>query len=496
SYTAEDLLTPGGSVAYRVTVGNISSGNVSNLELRTRLPRSATASSISDGGVIDETTGEVVWAFDSLAVLQSREVNVNVVLSDDRVPGQIQTIRTSLVHDGGASIDAARTEVVKVVESRQPLELSVTALSNPVAAGGRLQYQITLNNTGLVPLSSAWITMVVPPGVSFDYRDDASPNVSGCFTCSAGSEASWTFATVPAGSSVSIVVNANVLDSLQAGTLIDAAFRAGANGLLGDITKTAVASIDNSPTSQLFISASREPVTAGQEVVLTLDIGNVSSNNLENVNVQLSIPEGISVSDISDSGVQSGDDGAISWPSTSVPVLDSLQRSLTLTVDSDVIAGRIFEFRGFVSNNGGPLLDRISEQVITVSDDTPPLRVAIVPADNTVAAGQNIRYTFQITNDALVPVSDVYMIYRLPSGQSFDYRDDAEPNASGCFTCTGGAEAIWSFDSIASGETVNIEVNTRVSAQLQAGNLLNTVVTVGGEGVNDTVHLSKVVVVR
>ena len=496
SNTKEDLLSAGDSVAYRVTVGNVSSGNVSNVELRTQLPRNATASNISDDGVFDNSTGEVVWSFGSLPVLQSHEFNMSVALANDRVPGQIQTIRSSLSHDGGATLDAARTEVVKVVSSRQPLELSVTTLSNPVEAGGRLQYQLTLNNTGLVPLSNAFVAMVVPQGITFSNRDDALPDLSGCFSCAEGSEGVWSFDTVPAGASVGIIVNANVSDSLQAGTLIDAVFHAGADGLPGWITKTAVATIDNSPTSQLAISASREPVSAGEELVLTLDVGNISSATLENVGIDLGIPEGVSVSAISDSGAESGNDGSISWPTVSVPVLDSVQRTVTLAVDSDVISGQIFEFRSTVRNSGGPLLDRIAEQVVTISNSTQPLNVAILPSVSNVIAGQNIRYAFQITNVGLVPVNNVFAVYRLPEGLSFSNRDDAEPDARGCFSCTAGSEAFWTFDSIAAGETVNIEVNAQVSTQLQAGSLVNAIVTVGGDGVNDTTHLSKVVAVR
>jgi hypothetical protein len=95
-----------------------------------------------------------------------------------------------------------------------------------------------------------------------------------------------------------------------------------------------------------------------------------------------------------------------------------------------------------------------------------------------------------------VPVNNVFAVYRLPEGLSFSNRDDAEPDARGCFSCTAGSEAFWTFDSIAAGETVNIEVNAQVSTQLQAGSLVNAIVTVGGDGVNDTTHLSKVVAVR
>lgn len=490
-----DQVVAGEDIKYSVYVGNISSGNVGNIELRTQLPRETTASAISDGGVVDAATGEVVWNLAQLPVLQTRELNMTVSPPSNVVPGQILRVRSTLTHDGGIEVDAARTEVITVVEQKQPVQISIAPLASPVAAGGRLNYQITVSNTGLVPTTNIGVIMVVPAGVSFDSDDDAFPDASGCFTCAEGSEALWTFSSLPAGASQTIIVNAEVLSGVQAGTLLDSMFFAFADNLAGNITRVRVDGVLNNPTSQLAISSSVEPAVAGQEVLLIVDAGNITSTNLNNTVIRLDIPEGVTVSSISGAGVQSGIDGSISWPSQTLPVLESIRHTVTMATPGDAVSGQILEFRGVLQSDGGPILDATAGQVITISESASPLSVSIVPAASSVSAGERLRYDFRITNESLIPVTNVFLLYRVPPGVSFANRADAEPDASGCFTCSEGSEAVWRFPSIASGETVLIDVNTIVSSQLQGGNLLNANVIVGGDSVNDTIRLSNVVVV-
>jgi uncharacterized repeat protein (TIGR01451 family) len=404
-------------------------------------------------------------------------------------------MQSSVVENGQAGASAAMTDVVSVTAQPSPLNVDVAVKSDPVAAGGRLHYQFTVSNTGLVPASNIDVLFRVPAGVQFSRTTDALPDTFGCGSCIEGAEADWSFDSLAAGASETIVLNSIVLDSLQGGSLIDSALLVTSDSTLNDITRGTVVGVDNAARSQLAISLSEDPVVAGQSFVATVHVGNTSSTNLENMNVSLSIPDGVTVDSISNSGSQSGS-GSVSWPVTSLPVLGTQSYSVNMTVASDAIAGQSLGLRGELMHDGGQVTDVASEQVLTVAEVASPLMLSIVPEQSEVAAGNRLRYEFLVTNNSLVPVNNVYIVYRVPEGVSFSRTTDAEPDTFGCGSCVGGAEADWTFDSLQSGETAKVTVNFLVSDQVQAGSLIDSRITVTADNMKNSIELSSVVPVR
>ena len=492
----QDPVQAGERLTVHVDIGNVSTGNLGDVVVRSRLPREIIVDTISDGGQLDEVSGEVVWNLSQLAVLNTRRLSMELLIPATAVPGQILAISSTIEQSGAMQPIAGMTDIITVADQRSPLQFDISMSNAPIPAGGRANYHITVSNVGLVPVTDVDIALLVPAGISFSPSADAEPNARSCFTCVQGALASWSFQSMQAGASQTITINASVLESLQAGSLVEALFYVYASNVSNVITHRSVIGIDNDPDSRITLSASADPVIAGQEITVSINTGNVSSTNLENAIVMLEVPVGVTVGSISGSGAQAGDDGMISWPAQPLPVLSSLVYSATLTVPGDAVAGEILSFRSSLEHDGGMVVDALAEQVVTVVASQPALRLEIVPADQTVSGGGRLSYEFSITNDALIPVQNISVLYRVPSGVSFSPSADADPDASNCFTCNAGAEAIWSFPSIQSGETVTISVNTNVSDQLQSGSLIDTVIEVRADGLNDTIHLSNVVAVN
>lgn len=494
----QDPVQPGERVTVHIDVGNISSVNLSDVVVRSNLPRDVVADAISDGGLLDESSGEVVWNLPELSVLTTRQLSLDLLVPASAVPGQILAIQSSISQSGVIEPTAGLTDIVTVTDQRSPLQVDFAQTGAPVPAGGRANYQITVSNVGLVPINSAAVQWLVPAGLVFGRSNDAQPNASGCsVNCVHGVSASWSFNSLPAGSSQTITVNANVQDSLQAGSLIESLFYVSSSNASNVITKRSAIGINNSPDSQLALGASVDPVVAGQEFEVSIDAGNVSSGNLENATVTLAVPAGVTVTSISGTGAQSGEDGIIRWPAQTLPVLSSQGYSANITTPGDAVPGEVLFFRSTLEHDGGLVVDAKAEQVVTVVESQPALRLEISPASQTVSGGGRLRYDLLVTNDALIPVQNTAVLFRVPDGVSFLRSTDADPDASGCsVNCIAGVEASWLFPSIQPGETVTISINSSVSDQLQAGNLINSVVEVRADGLNDTIHLSSVVVVN
>ncbi len=492
---SHDPVMAGQEVDYTVSVGNISTGNVDNIQIRSVLPRGAVANNISDGGVFDATTGEVVWTVSQLPVLQTRRFTFSMTVPATVVAGQILTLRSSVVENGQGDATAAVTEVISVTAQPSPLQVNVAVKSDPVVAGGRLHYQFTISNTGLVPTTNVEVLFRVPAGIEFSRSTDAFPDTFECGSCVEGSEAAWSFASLAAGASETIVLNTTVLDSVQAGSLIDSMLLVYSDNTLNESTLVNVVGVASAPASQFAMSLSEDPVVAGQSFVATLQVGNISTASLDSTSVSMKIPDGVVVGAISGSGTVSGN-GSVTWPAITLPVLETQSYTATMTAASDAIAGQLLGFRGELRHSGGSVLDVAAEQITTVAEVASPLQLQIVPEQTTVAAGSRLRVEFLVTNNALVPVNNVYIVYRVPAGVSFSRTTDVEPDTFGCGTCVDGTEADWTFDSLQSGETGKVTVNFLVSDQVQAGSLIDNRVNVTADNMINTIDLSNVVTVQ
>ena len=493
----QDPVQPGEKFIVLFDIGNISTGNIGDVIVRSKLPRDVTVDSISDGGQLDDTNGEVIWNLSQLAVLNTRQLSMELSVPPTAVAGQIYAVQ-AIVGQFGAEPAAGMTDIVTVVNQRAPLQFDISTMSVPVSAGSSVNYQLTLSNVGLVPITNPVVRLLVPANLVFGRSSDAEPDAAGCgSSCLQGAIAEWGFNSLPAGSSETITINATVADSLQAGSLIEALFHINSASAQNVSTKRSAAGIDNNSASQLAVSASADPVVAGQEFVVTIDVGNISSGNLESAEVTLEIPDGVTVGSISGAGVLSGEDGVIRWPAQTLPVLDTMQYSATITAPGDAASGDALAFRSTLIHDGGLVVDGRAGQVVTVAASEPALQLQVVPAAQTVPGGGRLRYDIRVTNNALIPVQNTAVVYRVPASVSFARSTDADPDALNCgSTCLAGDEAGWFFPSIQPGETVTISVNTNVSDQLQAGSLINSVVEVRSNGLTDTIHLSNVVTVN
>ena len=391
------------------------------------------------------------------------------------------------------SVNETQTIVSLTVKPHLLLDVTV---GGPVSADGRALYTMTVSNVSTRPVDDVSMVFTVPPELSFHYTTDAEPNASICGNgvCTDGEEASWALATLAAGESRTITVNASVLAGVLSGTLVNTSIRVTTTdeNVIDNVTVNKVVAVNNDPMSQLAISASKDPVMPNDSLTLTFDVGNIDNAALDNLELRAMLPAGVTVVNISDGGSQDATTGDVIWEVTSLAVGNTLRRNVDVTVDDSVIAGQILATRAELRHDDGVDLDASAEYAVTVVTDTFPLLIDISATPDPVVADGHLLYDITVSNTSAVPVNEVTVLLRVPPELSFHYTTDAEPNASICGNgvCTDGEEASWALATLAAGESRTITVNASVLAGVLSGTLVNTSirVTATDENVIDNVN--------
>jgi len=235
---SKDPLVPGDSLTLTFDVGNIDNAALDNLELRAALPAGVTVDSISDSGTEDDSTGDIVWTVNRLAVGNTLRHTIDATVSATAIAGQILATRAELRHDGGVPLDASAEQVVTIVEKTFPIVLDISVTSDPVVAGERLRYEFSISNVSAAPVNGISVLLRVPPGLQFDAANDVEPDATGCGTaCIGGQEASWILGTLGDGENRTITVDALADVGLLGGSLITTPVRVIATDLGDDIDR-------------------------------------------------------------------------------------------------------------------------------------------------------------------------------------------------------------------------------------------------------------------
>ena len=487
-----DSLVAGETVSFDIDVGNISATNLQDTMLLLQVPEGVSASAVSDGGFLSDTSNTVIWNLGTVPVQDARRVSLDLTVPVDAVPGRIVFTRAELRHDGASEPNASDEYTVSVTETESPLQVVLSAVNDPVAAGGRSAYEFTVSNIGLVPLNNVRLLYRIPKWLDFRQFDDVNPDTV-CGTCMEGDEAEWEYDSLSAGESQTIVINAPVLAEAPAGSLIRATVHVTADGVLDSISRVVTVRVNNRPVSQLAISAATDALIAGETVDVDLVVGNTSAGDLANASLLLQLPDGVSAGSISDGG--SLNNNEISWNLGSIAVLEGRRVNAQLTVGGNAVPGQILGMRSELTHDDGVSLDDTAEHAITVSEVSSPISVQITPDSETVSAGGRLRYTFTLTNNGLIPYNNVNLLFRIPFGLDFRQFDDTEPDTV-CGQCSEGDEAEWNFDTLAAGQSTSIVVNSPVIPEIRSGSLIESRVTVTADGVLDGISLIDVVTVQ
>ena len=362
-----------------------------------------------------------------------------------------------------------------------PLQFDISVVTNPVVPGGRLLYVITVGNVSTHAVDGVGLTMRVPTGLQFVYSTDVYPNSAGCSVCTANLSATWALGSLAAGVSRTVMVNAQVLQTVGEGDSIASMFTLAATGQNAiNVTKTV--SVHGAPAGQLALGTATSPVVPNQRFTFDLDVGETGPTALANAELRLALPAGLSVVAISDGGTAPAA-GDVAW--TLGTLTSAVHRSVDVVVDRTLPAGSILVARAKLTYDGGVDVDAFAEQPVSVVAAPLPLKVDISVASNPVQPAGRLLYTITLGNVSTRALEGVGIVLRTPAGLQFVYSTDADPNSAGCSVCTEGLEADWNLGTLAAGASQTITLNASVLAsEVGDGALIRAPFVIGATDMN------------
>ncbi|MEQ9498091.1 MAG: PKD domain-containing protein, partial [Deltaproteobacteria bacterium] len=444
-----DPVAPGDQFVLVADLGNVSATALVDARVDLELPAGVTVREVSAGGAISGNA--VSWAVGDIGTSSSLSRWVRCEVAPSLTSGDILVARAELSYEDGRLVDHASEHTVTVVSTPPALVVDVGASVDPAESDGREIYTITVGNRSALPVTDVVVQVRVPDELNFDRTLQVEPNQvgNGCSTlCYPRQEALWVFDSLASGETQTITIDALVDASYVDGTLIALPVRVEAEQVPDTIDRLHVVRID-SPSAELVLSASSDPVTASETFDFIVDVGNISASTLSTTTLRLSLPPDVAFVSASHGGMVAGDE--VTWDLGSFVATDSVRRTVRVTAGGGVPAGSMLRARAELRYAGGLEVDHESEHTVTVVSAPPALVVDVGASVDPAESNGRELYTITVGNRSALPLTDVVVQVRVPDELNFDRTGQVEPNqvGNGCSTlCYPRQEALWVFDSL------------------------------------------------
>jgi uncharacterized repeat protein (TIGR01451 family) len=263
--------------------------------------------------------------------------------------------------------------------------------------------------------------------------------------------------------------------------------------------------IDNNPSAQLALSANKDPVLPGEQYTLLLDIGNIGNSSLGATELRAFLPAGATVVD-DGGGDATSIAGEVSWDLSTVDVGVSLHYEVLIAAPdlAAEFSTDILKARAQLTFTGGGEVDVIAEHAVTVHNASitqlaePELLLTVATNDVSVPSGGVISYTITLTNTSQQSLSNVQVMYRVPTGTSFRGDTAANPIIDGgsCinnYDCVAGEEAWWTFATIGTSAnadaTRTIQIFVTELGNEKVGSLVSAPIIGTTDSAQDTISI-------
>jgi len=495
-------VAPGQHFQYHFEMGNPTDDVLDNIHVELELPAELT---VIDAGTGVVTGKRVSWTQTSLLPTHSIHRSITVAVAADAQAGSILKAKATLQIDDGLERDQIVEQSVTV---SAPLRLNVDYHLDRtvVAAGNDFTYHITLGNTSLGGrVSNAILMMQVPEGVSFNRITQVAPDStghSGCTSvgqCAEDDEVFWNVGDLEAGESITIEINGTVDNTIPPGTVIETPIYVSADALGDTIHLQRSLQVVASEPVGFTLSSTTGTAVAGGAFQYTLSLGNAGNDALDNIAMEISLPEGLAVDAISDGGTQVGNQ--VRWTVSRLDAAAFLQRSLTVTLASDARSGSILTAHAKLMHDDGMELDQALNTSITVSEPT-RLNVDYEVSSSAVNPGDSVVYSITLENTSPGGlIENPQLMMRVPAGITFNRIRDTNPVSTGHSGCTSvgycGAndEVFWNLDTIQAGTQVRVDITATVDATVTPGSILSAPIMITADGIETNITQRQEVIV-
>ena len=461
-----DPVVAGNNLTYTVTVTNNGPSNVGGVVVTDTLPAGVTL--VSTSGCAEDPSGAPTCTLGSIVAAGSAMYTVTVTVDSDATGTLTNNVSvaasTPLINTGDDS--ASETTTIS-----QEADLTLTKVDDvdPVVAGNTLVYTLEVTNNGPSDAQDVVVTDTLPAGVTLVSTSGCAEDPNAVPTCTLG--------TLASGNSAQYTVTVTV-DSDTTGTLTNDASVASSTSLIntGDDSVSEDTAVDTEADLVITKADDVDPVVAGNNLIYTLEVTNNGPSDALDVVVSDTLPAGVTF--VSTSGCAEDPSGEPDCTLGTIAAGGSAQYTLEVTVDASTSAGQITNSASVASSttliNTGD--DSVSEDTtVEVESD---LTISKTDSVDPVAAGDDLIYTIEVTNNGPSDAQDVVVTDTLPAGVTLVSTSGCAEDPSGAPDCTlgtisAGASVPYtltvSVDSDASGSLTNNASVTASSPLINTG---------------------------
>lgn len=448
-------VTAGETFTWDITAHNGGPSVASSVTITDAVPTGVTVLSVSPSTDCSVANGEISCTFDSIGVDVDKLVQITARLNDDVATGSQVTNTVSATCASECGTPEAETTFSTTTSADLVTKKSV--LTDPLVAGEAARFQVEVTNAGPSVATDVVVTDTLIAGFTFDpATSDASCTVSGqTVTCDLGS--------IDPGSAKTVVIGVMIDPN------IDPATRASNSASTTSPTPDPDPTCDECSVVDLPIetkadleSTKTAPATAiaGEDVTWTLTVQNHGPSVARDVVVVDPLDSRLTfVSTGSDSRCALAA-GAVRCAVGDLAPDATVMLSLVTTLSADAADGATVTNQ-MSTETSTPDPDPscagcLSEITVDTSAD---LRLTKSLLDDPMVAGSNVRWRFTVTNDGPSWARSVAINDVLPAELTF-VTAGSDPR------CTDDAGVVCTVGDIAPGDTVTIDVVTRVAADV------------------------------
>ncbi len=442
-------VTPGQQVSYTLSYRNTGTDAATGVVLTDSLPPELTFVSASSGGSF--SGGTVSWSLGTVDANDTGSVTVTAQV--------VSPLPNNIVIYNAATISGSNTPPVSspasqgsvVVTSSPQLTLSKAVSATIANAGQQLVYTLNFENTGTANASGAVLEDTLPSGVNFVSATGGASHHGGVVT--------WPLGNLAVGAPGSVTLTVDVDSPIANGTVLDNNASLTAGNAPGT-TASSTTIVNSAPQLSISKSADQPVVSAGGQVVYTLDYSNTGTDAATNVVIEDVLPASATFVAASSGGTASA--GVVRWNLATLPAGASGSVAVTAQVNSPLADGTLLSNSATISSD---LVGPQSTSADIVVNSAPRFTLGLTVDRATANPGATLLYRLEYRNVGSDAATNPMLQFTLPPNTGFI-------NATGGGTLAGGV-VNWAPGPIAAGAAGLFVVELTINSPLANGTLLS-----------------------
>jgi uncharacterized repeat protein (TIGR01451 family) len=447
-----DPVLPGSVLSYAIELGNLGGTVSPSGVLKMELAEGTTFVSATGGG--SHASGVVQWNVSGIAAGASNRYQVFVQTAPGLQGGDL--LEAGLEFGVGAA-SIARAEVVTSVVAAAPgATVEVSASPDPVRPGEKLWVTVTFANRTAAQVNNWTVSATVPQYTTVFSDEDSGALCNGFVnSCGPGETLTWTVPSLAAGESRSVMFAATVATGSGTpldGTVLRTTAKA-TSDLPGEVSGSADVVVDSTPSVDLSVVESADPVVAGESLTYVLLLGNRGSVPSPAGVLTLRLPQGTTFVLASDGGTHAT--GIVQWNVSGIAAGASNRYEVVVQTSSAATAGDLLEADAEFSVGVASLARaQTATSVVGVPSGTTLL---VTGAPDPVRPGERVWFTVTFANRTAAQVNNWTVSATVPQYTTVLSDEDSGALCNGFVnSCGPGGTLTWTVPSLAAGESRSV----------------------------------------